>query len=98
MKTFKDLEFKKRDNFISIQATMVFDNGYKLSVVAGSSAYCSPREDNTDPDFFESFEVGVFNSDKELTREFFPSDHNDDVMGWQSRADINTLMLQIQSK
>ena len=98
MKTFRDLQFEKRDNFISLQATMVFDNGYKLSVVAGSSAYCSPRESNTDLDFYESFEVGVFAPNGDFTREFFPSDHDDDVMGWQDRAEINTLMLQIQSK
>ena len=30
--------------------------------------------------------------------QFFPEDHNDDVMGWQERGQINALMLLIQSK
>ena len=51
-----------------------------------------------DPDFFSEFEVAVFNSDGEFTREFFSEDHNDDVLGWQDRSEINTLMLLIQGK
>ena len=97
MKTFKDIRFfdSMGGNLKSITE---FDNGFSLSVIAGEHAYCTPRENNTDPDFFSEFEVAVFNSDGEFTQEFFPEDHNDDVMGWQTRADINTLMLLIQSK
>jgi len=36
--------------------------------------------------------------DGDFTREFFPEDHSDDVMGWQDRGQINALMLLIQSK
>jgi len=97
MKTFKDLEFKLNDGW-SIIARMPFDNGFQLSVVAGKVAYSKPREYNSDPSFYKLFEVAVFGPDGEFTREFFPSDHDDDVMGWQDRAEINTLMLQIQSK
>ena len=44
-----------------------------------------------------SFEVAVFAPDGDFTREFFP-DHIDDVLGWQSRGQINALMLLVQSK
>ena len=97
MKTFKDIRFfdSMGGNLKSITE---FDNGFSLSVIAGEHAYCTPRESSLDPDFFSEFEVAVFNSDGYFTREFFPEDHCDDVLGWQTRADINTLMLLIQSK
>ena len=97
MKVFKDLVFHPNRTG-GINSRTDFDNGFSLSVIAGGFAYSTPREDNTDPDFFSEFEVGVFNPDGEFTREFFPEDHTDDVLGWQTRADINTLMLLIQSK
>lgn len=97
MQIFKNLEFKE-NGFGSLAANLKFDNEFTLSVIAGSVAYSTPRENNTDPDFFSAFEVAVFAPDGKFTREFFPQDHDDDVLGWQSRADINTLMLLIQSK
>tara|TARA_R100000951_G_C2587297_1_gene163830 strand:+ start:558 stop:851 length:294 start_codon:yes stop_codon:yes gene_type:complete len=97
MKTFKDIQFFQSMGG-NLKSTTKFDNGFELSVIAGSHAYSTPRESNLDPDFFSKFEVGVFDDEGSFTREFFPEDHNDDVMGWQSRAEINTLMLLIQSK
>jgi hypothetical protein len=97
MKTFKDIQFFQSMGG-RLKSTTKFDNGFEISVIAGEHAYSTPRENNTDPDFFSEFEVAVFNSDGYFTQEFFPEDHNDDVLGWQTRADINTLMLLIQSK
>jgi hypothetical protein len=97
MKTFKDIQFFPSMGG-NLKSATKFDNGFELSVIAGEFAYSTPRENNLDPDFFSKFEVAVFNDEGKFTREFFPEDHNDDVMGWQSRADINTLMLLIQSK
>jgi len=96
MKVFKDLVFEKRST--SIGTRMNFDNGFSISVVAGKYAYSTPREDKDSPDDFEAFEVAVFAPDGEFTREFFPEDHPDDVLGWQERGQINALMLLIQSK
>jgi len=97
MKTFNDIQFFPSMG-TNLKSNTKFDNGFELSVVAGEFAYSTPREQNPDPDFFSEFEVAVFNDRGEFTREFFPEDHNDDVMGWQSRADINTIMLLIQGK
>ena len=97
MKTFKDIVFFQSMGG-RIKSTTKFDNGFELSVIAGEHTYSTPRENNTDPDFFSEFEVAVFAPDGEFTREFFPNDHDDDVMGWQERGQINTLMLLIQSK
>ena len=97
MKTFKDLVFHSNRTG-GINSRTDFDNGFSLSVVAGGMAYSTPRADIKDPEHFSAFEIAVFAPDGEFTREFFPEDHDNDVMGWQTRADINTLMLQIQSK
>ncbi len=96
MKTFKDLVFHKNGTG-GINSRTDFDNGFSISVIAGGMAYSTPREDNTNPDDFSAFEVAVFSPDGDFTREFFP-DHHDDVLGWQSRGEINALMLLIQSK
>ena len=99
MKTFRDLVFsEKRIHTGGINSRMDFDNGFSISVIAGGLAYSTPRKDMDSPDDFETFEVAVFGPNGKFTREFFPEDHNDDVMGWQSRADINTIMLLIQGK
>lgn len=96
MKTFKDLIFHSNRTG-GINSRTDFDNGFSISVIAGGFAYSTPREDSKDPDHFSAFEVAVFSPDGEFTREFFPEDHFDDVLGWQSRADINTILLQIQN-
>ena len=97
MKVFKDLEFEPR-GFGGVGAKHTFDNGITISVQASKMNYSTPREDLTSSDQFSSFEVAVFAPDGEFTREFFPEDHNDDVLGWQERGQINALMLLIQSK
>ena len=97
MKVFKDLVFEKRFGG-DIGARMDFDNGFSISVVAGKMAYSTPREDKNSPDDFVSFEIAVFGPNGDFTRKFFPEDHPDDVLGWQSRGQINALMLLIQSK
>ena len=97
MKTFKDIQFHPSMGG-RLKSTTKFDNGFEISVIAGEHAYSTPRENNQDPNFFEKFEVAVFDSDGYFTREFFSEDHSDDVLGWQTRADINTIMLLIQSK
>ena len=97
MKVFKDLVFSANRTG-GINSRMDFDNGFSISVIAGGIAYSTPREDSTDPDFFSEFEVAVFTPDGEFTQEFFPEDHDNDVMGWMTRADINTIMLLIQGK
>jgi hypothetical protein len=97
MKVFKDLVFHPNRTG-GVNSRMDFDNGFSISVIAGGIAYSTPRENNQDPDHFSKFEVAVFAPDGDFTREFFPEDTNDDVLGWQERGQINALMLLIQSK
>ena len=97
MTQFKDLVFHKNRTG-GINSRMDFDNGFSISVIAGGLAYSTPREDKDSPDDFASFEVAVFAPDGEFTREFFPEDHHDDVLGWQNRKDINSIIEKINKR
>ena len=97
MKTFKDIEFFPSMGG-NLKSNTKFDNGFEISVIAGEFAYSTPRENSLDPDFFSAFEVAIFNDEGEFVTQDFFQDINDDVMGWQSRADINTIMMVVQSK
>ena len=92
MKTFKDVVFKQHKvSKGSIQGLLMLDNGIELSIVAGSFFYSTPRKDLSTPDAFSSFEVAVFDTNGN----FIPTDSGD-VLGWQSREDIDEL-IQIHS-
>jgi hypothetical protein len=97
MKTFKDIEFFPSMGG-NLKSNTTFDNGFEISVIAGEFAYSTPRENSLDPDFFSAFEVAIFNDEGEFVTQDFFQDINDDVMGWQTRADINTIMIVVQSK
>lgn len=97
MKTFKDIEFFPSMGG-NLKSNTKFDNGFEISVIAGQFAYSTPRENSLDPDFFSAFEVAIFNDEGEFVTQDFFQDINDDVMGWQTRADINTIMMVVQSK
>lgn len=96
MKTFEDLQF--RQNSSGVYARLEFDNGYILSVVAGKFLYCTPKENLPTSFDYSSFEVAVFSPNSgEFTREFF-EDHDANILGWQSREQINNLISLIESK
>lgn len=97
MKTFRDIEF-----FLGtgdrLKSTTKFDNGFVLSVIAGEGCYSEPRENNPDPNHFLAFEIAIFNDKGEFATKDILLGHDDDVKGWQTRADINTIMMLIQGK
>ena len=97
MKTFKDIEFFPSMGG-NLKSNTKFDNGFEISVIAGEFAYSTPRENSLDPDFFSEFEVAILNDEGKFVTQHFFQDIEDDVMGWQTRADINTIMMVVQSK
>jgi hypothetical protein len=97
MKTFKDLVFKKNP-FGGIGATIELDNGFEMSIQAGSFNYSTPKEDKDSPDDFASFEIAVFAPNGDFVTKDFVLNHDDDVLGWQDRGQINALMLLIQNQ
>jgi len=89
---FKDLIFK--DHLGGINARHVFDNDWEISVAAGSFAYSTPREDLGQPELFSSFEVAIFNPNGDFaTSEVLQV--GDDVVGWQGREDIDSIIEMI---
>ena len=85
---FEDIKWKQhRVGKGSIQGLLMLDNGIELSVVAGPTMYSLPKDAGNSPDDFDTFEVAVFDQDGN----FILSDEGD-VLGWQSREDINKLI------
>ena len=92
MKTFKDITFKQHKlGKGHIQGLLMLDNGIELSVVAGKGMYSSGksgvRTSINDVKDASSFEVAVFDTDGK----FIDSDAGQ-VLGWQSREDIDNLI------
>ena len=88
MKKFKDIKWKQHKlgkGFI--QGLLMLDNSIELSVVAGKGMYSLPRNAGDSPEDFNKFEVAVFDEDGN-----FIMDDGNDVLGWQSRSDIDELI------
>ena len=87
---FEDLDFQAhRGADDAVQARLDFGNGLSISVVAGKDGrrglYGSVEED--------LYEVAVFNDDGMI-----PLSPSDDVVGWQSPAQVSMLMAHAQVK
>ena len=96
MITFRDLKFKKRETG-GIGTSHTFDNGITISVQASAGNYSTPREDLKSPNDYVSFEIGLWGEGGDwVTKDFIPG-ADSDVVGWQDRGEINTLMLLVQS-
>ena len=88
MKKFEDISWKQHGlgkGFI--QGLLMLNNGIELSVVAGPTMYSLPKDAGNSPDDFDKFEVAVFDQDGK-----FILSEEGDVLGWQSREDINKLI------
>ena len=84
-KTFKSLKWKKHRIIDgAIQGKLTLSNGIEFSVVAGPTLYSLPRDKGNSPDDFDKFEVAIFDQAGEFM--------DGDILGWQSREDINKLI------
>ena len=95
---FKDLVFKPHTHRGGFGSHTEI-NGFVLSVQASSTSYCAPRENLDSVDEYGSFEIAIWKSDGDrnwVTIDFFP-DNNDDVVGWQSREDINNIIYRLEN-
>ena len=88
--TFKDLKFKKHRVVEGIQATLEIKPKVFMSVVAGDGMYSNGKTGNraavSKVEDVSSFEVGIV--DENLPEE----DQQWEVVGWQSREDIDKLI------
>ena len=87
MKTFDDLIFTKHPNNIDgcVQAKLILDNNITLSVVGGSYGLYG--------DGVESFEIGAWHND---SNDWIQLSESDDVIGWQSKEDINQIIQRLE--
>ena len=84
-KSFKSIKWGKHHIIPgAIQGKLTLRNGIMFSVVAGPTLYSLPKDKGDSPDDFDKFEVAIFDKDGEFM--------DDDVLGWQSRSDINKLI------
>ena len=89
LKTFDDLNFQTHAHAkdMGVQASMTFNNGYSISVVAndeGGDCFYGNHPD--------TYEVAVFNQ----RGDFVPLQPHDDVLGWQDSLQVSKLMSQFQ--
>ena len=91
MKTFDDLEFKPHANGVhgDTQARLVLESGITVSVVCGRSFYCDRHGSE---EHGPTYEVAMFDS----TDSWIPLSEWDDVIGWQTKAEINTILEKVQ--
>ena len=95
MMKFKDLKFEKTYN--GVGAHHKFDNGITISVQAGEGIYSTPKENLTSPNSYSSFEVALWDESREwITQDFVKTD--DVVVGWQTKDNIDAIMMAVQSK
>lgn len=90
---FQDLTFTKNDMGGWYSRTDL-GNNIQLSVVAGEFPYSTPRENLSDPYSYSKYEIAIFR-DGEFTKDFFDPDHNDDVMGWVDKTEIESIIKKI---
>jgi len=95
MKTFDDIQFKVRENFGQWSGTLQIGD-FLLSVVAGERLFSLPRTFENSIDEFSKFEVAVLNPEREFVTDFFVGKIDDDVLGWQTREQINELITRIE--
>ena len=89
---FKDLKFKKHSVCEGIQATLEIKPNVFISVVAGDGMYSNGKTGNraavSKPEDVISFEVGIIDENLPEKEQVW------EVMGWQSREDIDKLILE----
>ena len=89
---FKDLKFKKHSVVEGIQATLEIKPNVFISVVAGDGMYSNGKTGNraavSKPEDVISFEVGIIDENLPEKEQVW------EVMGWQSREDIDKLILE----
>lgn len=94
MKTFKDLVFKSHPNMSGLQAVMIFDNGYGVSVVRfelpsgfGYGSYT----DNED-----EWEVAIIKGTEDDSDICYDTPITDDVLGHLLETHVTDIMEKVQ--
>ena len=77
------------------RAVWEFKNNITLSIIAGEHFYSNPKVLLDKMEDYISYEIAILKYDTFITKEVIP--HCDsDVLGWQSKQDINQIIKLIQ--
>jgi len=96
MKTFEDIKFKQHQSGKGIHGKLTIENGMSLSVVAGQYFYSEPRSDIA-PNGYSRFEIAIFDKNGEWATQKVLGNLGDDVLGWQSRNEIDSIIKEMYS-
>ena len=85
---FSDLNFEPHPNWDGVQAKYFFDNGYGVSVIKSSHSYGGSRG---------LYELAVLQGLEEDWKICYDTPITDDVMGYLTTEDIDTVLNQVEN-
>ena len=85
---FSDLNFEPHPNWDGVQARHFFDNGYGVSVIKSSHSYGGSRG---------LYELAVLQGLEEDWEICYDTPITDDVMGYLTTEDIDTVLNQVEN-
>ena len=85
---FSDLNFEPHPNWDGVQARHFFDNGYGVSVIKSSNSYGGSRG---------LYELAVLQGLEEDWKICYDTSITDDVMGYLTTEDIDTVLNQVEN-
>lgn len=84
---FADLEFEPHPNWDGVQAKHFFDNGYGVSVIKASHSYGGSKG---------LYELAVLKGLEEDWEICYDTPITDDVMGYLTKEDVETVLNQVE--
>ena len=85
---FSDLNFEPHPNWDGVQARHFFDNGYGVSVIKSSNSYGGSEG---------LYESAVLKGLEEDWKICYDTSITDDVMGYLTTEDIDTVLNQVEN-
>lgn len=86
MTEFKNIKWKQHIIGAGIHGELKLKNGWEISLVAGEFFYSTPKDNRESESDYTSFEVAIINPNGNI---------DGDVLGWQSREDIEKLIKKL---
>lgn len=92
---FSDLKFVERDD--TMYQSLYEVNGKKISVIAGEFAYSTPKDYLYDVKEYLNFEYAIFNEDGNFITRDFVDGIMDDVVGYATREEIESVIEKLEN-
>ncbi len=86
MTNFKDIKWQQHRIGAGVHGQLKLKNGWQISLVAGEFFYSTPKANRRNHNQYSTFEVAIINPNGNI---------DGDVIGWQSREDIDKLIKKL---